>query len=269
MTYTLDDLLYLMARLRDKDGGCPWDIAQDFQSITSSTIEEAYELVDAIFANDRQHIREELGDVLFQVVFYAQMASENHWFDFAAVVDGITRKLVSRHPHVFPDGNLQARFDSALDVEGVKQQWEVLKQAERKEKDKTGVLDDIPLALPALSRAQKIQKRVSQVGFDWNDASSALVKIREELDELQEAIHQQQQANMEEELGDLLFSCVNVARHLKVDAEAALAGTNRKFAARFAYIESALAEQGKTPAQATLLEMDALWDKAKEGLVKK
>jgi nucleoside triphosphate diphosphatase len=269
MAYSLDDLLLLMSRLRDKDGGCPWDLAQDFQSITSSTLEEAYELVDAIFANDQQQIKEELGDVLFQVVFYAQLAREKHWFDFAGVVDVITAKLVSRHPHVFPDGDLQARFDSAIDVEGVKQQWEAIKQSERKTKHKPKVLDDIPLALPALSRAQKIQKRVSQVGFDWNNASAALLKIREELDELQQAIDQQESSAITEELGDVLFSCVNVARHLKVDAESALAASNRKFEARFGYIEDALAIQGKTPAESTLAEMDALWESAKIKLIKK
>ncbi len=269
MAYSLDDLLLLMSRLRDKDGGCPWDLAQDFQSITSSTLEEAYELVDAIFGNDQQQIKEELGDVLFQVVFYAQLAKENHWFDFAAVVDVITAKLISRHPHVFPNGDLTARFDSAIDVEGVKQQWETIKQSERKTKEKYKVLDDIPLALPALSRAQKIQKRVSQVGFDSNDASSALFKIREEIAELEEAIAGENADGIEEELGDLLFSCVNVARHLKIDAESALAASNRKFEARFAYIEAALAEQGKTPDEATLDEMDAMWEAAKIKLLKK
>lgn len=269
MNYSLDDLLLLMTRLRDKDGGCPWDLEQDFQSITASTLEEAYELVDAIFANDQQQIREELGDVLFQVVFYAQLAKERGWFDFPSVVDAIARKLISRHPHVFPGGDLQRRFDSSIDVEMVKHQWEVIKQAERKNKEKHKVLDDIPHALPALSRAQKIQKRVSQVGFDWSDASSALSKIREELDELQQAIDQQQPAEIAEELGDLLFSCVNVARHLKVDAESALAGSNRKFEARFGYIEDNLVKQGKTPETATLAEMDALWEASKIKLPKK
>ena len=264
MSYSLEDLLYLMSRLRDPNGGCPWDIEQTFQSITPSTIEEAYELVDAIHANDCQQIREELGDVLFQVVFYAQMGKENGWFDFHDVVDVIASKLVRRHPHVFPDGNFKARFDGDTDVEAVKQQWEILKQEERKKKDKAGVLDDIPLALPALSRAQKIQKRVSQVGFDWDNATAALQKIREELDELEQALAGTDLANIQEEMGDLLFSCVNVARHLKVDAESALADTNRKFSTRFAYIEQVLAAKGKTPEEATLMEMDTLWDKAKE-----
>ena len=269
MAYTLDDLLYLMARLRDPDGGCPWDLEQDFQSITASTIEEAYELVDAIFSCDQQQIREELGDVLFQVVFYAQLGKEKGWFDFAAVVDAITAKLLSRHPHVFPNGNIKARFASGIDVNAVKQQWEALKQAERRKKDKAGVLDDIPQALPALSRAQKIQKRVSQVGFDWDNASAALQKIREELDELEQAIAGQKPMEVEVELGDLLFSCVNVARHLKVDAESALSGCNRKFTERFAFIEHTLAELGRTPETSTLQEMDALWEASKEILVKK
>lgn len=269
MDYSLDDLLYLMARLRDPDGGCPWDLEQDFESITASTIEEAYELVDAIFSGDRQQIREELGDVLFQVVFYAQLGKEQGWFDFHAVVDAITAKLVSRHPHVFPNGDIKARFAAGIDVNAVKQQWETLKQAERKKKDKAGVLDDIPQALPALSRAQKIQKRVSQVGFDWDDAVAALQKIREELDELEQAIAGQKPVEIEEELGDLLFSCVNVARHLKVDAESALAGSNRKFSARFAEVERELAAIGKSPENSSLQEMDALWDLAKAKVAKK
>lgn len=263
MAYTLEDLLYLMTRLRDPVRGCPWDIEQDFKSIAPSTVEEAYELVEAIALDEPEQIREELGDVLFQVVFYAQLGSERGWFDFARIVDGLVTKLVRRHPHVFPEGTLQSIPGTAIDVERVKRQWEAIKEEERVKKQQHRVLDDIPLALPALSRAQKIQKRVAQVGFDWADAGPALAKLREEIDELELAIANGDSANMQEEMGDLLFSCVNVARHLKIDAESALAIGNRKFTERFNQVEGMLAARDKTPQTATLVEMDALWELTK------
>lgn len=264
MAYSLDDLLYLMSRLRDPDGGCPWDLAQDFKSITPSTIEEAYELVDAIAIDDNRQIKEELGDVLFQVIFYSQLGKERQWFEFHQIVDSLTDKLIRRHPHVFPNGELTARFNKDIAIDEVKQQWEAIKQAERNDKQQHRILDDIPLALPALSRAQKMQKRVAQIGFDWPDAISAIVKIREEINELELAIEKHDIANIKEEIGDLLFSCVNVARHLKVDPESALAASNRKFAQRFNHIEEILGQQGKTPETATLQEMDSLWQQAKD-----
>ncbi|NRB37510.1 MAG: nucleoside triphosphate pyrophosphohydrolase [Pseudomonadales bacterium] len=261
--YSLDDLLYLMARLRDPDGGCPWDLKQDFKSITASTIEEAYELVDAIEQADNHQIREELGDVLFQVVFYAQLGAEQALFDFSAIVDGLTQKLIRRHPHVFPNGELKARHAQALTQEDVKGQWELIKQQERQGKAQHGLLDDIPRALPALKRAQKMQKRASNVGFDWSDAQSALSKVKEEIAELEQAILNKDENNIQEELGDLIFSCVNVSRHLKVDAEQAVEGCNRKFESRFNFIEAELKKQDKSLQQASLQEMDHLWEQAK------
>lgn len=266
--YTLDDLLYLMARLRDPQYGCPWDVEQTMQSILPSTIEEAYELADAIQQGDASQIKEELGDVLFQVIFHSQLGKELNWFDFPAVVHVLADKLVRRHPHVFAHGDLYAPVDEKPDVATIKQQWEAIKAEERKGKKQHGLLDDVPQALPALKRAQKLQKRVSGVGFDWPDALSAISKIREELDELEQAIRQQDADNIHEEAGDVLFSCVNVARHLKVDAEQALSDANRKFERRFRSVEQQLAQQGKTPAQSSLMEMDQLWEQAKQQLKK-
>ncbi|HEY9035055.1 MAG TPA: nucleoside triphosphate pyrophosphohydrolase [Pseudomonadales bacterium] len=264
MNYTLDDLLQLMRRLRDPEHGCPWDIAQTMHSILPSTIEEVYELVDAIEQDDVRQIREELGDVLFQVVFYAQLAAEQGWFDFAGLVDGLTAKLLRRHPHVFADGNLSAAAGVPVNVDEVKRQWEAIKAEERRHKQQHGLLADIPLALPALKRAQKLQKRAAGVGFDWPDARSALQKIREELDELEQALAGTDKAAMQDELGDLLFSCVNVARHLGVDAELALAQGNKKFARRFRYVEQQVEARGHSLQQASLMEMDSLWQQAKQ-----
>ena len=261
--YTLDDLLYLMARLRDPDGGCPWDLKQDFKSITAATVEEAYELVDAIEQADSEQIREELGDVLFQVVFYAQLGAEQALFDFPAIIDGLTSKLIRRHPHVFPDGNLRERHAQALSEAEVKGQWEAIKQLERKGKEQHGLLDDIPRALPALKRAQKIQKRASTVGFDWDDAQLALAKVKEEIGELEQAIANRDDDNIVEEIGDLLFSCVNVSRLLNVDAENAVERCNRKFERRFSYIEQSLQSRGRSLQQASLMEMDGLWNEVR------
>jgi ATP diphosphatase len=266
MAYTLDDLLYLMSRLRDKEKGCPWDIEQDFSSIAPSTLEECYELVDAITVGEPQQIREELGDLLFQVVFYAQLGKEQQWFTFADVVDTIASKLVRRHPHVFPDGTLRSVPGTGIDVEKVKRQWEAIKEEERGKKQQHGVLDDIPKALPALCRAQKIQKRLSRVGFDWPDAATTFRKLKEELAELEEAIASGNAAGQAEEMGDLLFSCVNVARHLGIDTETALADANRKCSARFNRVEELLRENGRSPEESSLEEMDILWEQAKREL---
>jgi ATP diphosphatase len=262
--YQLSDLSYIMSRLRDPDGGCPWDLAQDFTTIASSTIEEAYELVDAIFANDKAQIKEELGDVLFQVVFYSQLGKEESAFSLEDVIDYLCQKLIRRHPHVFPNGDIHQRFDGAIDVEQVKQEWERIKAEERGEKAQTALLDDIPKALPALKRAQKMQKRASAVGFDWPDALSAISKVEEELAELKQAISEGNSRDIELEMGDLLFSCVNVARHLQLNAEKAVMLANRKFEQRFAFIEQTLIKQGKTLEQSSLVELDTLWEQAKQ-----
>ncbi len=262
--YTLDDLLYLMSRLRDPKDGCPWDRVQDFSSIVPHTIEESYELADAIEQGDIKHIREELGDVLFQVVFYAQLGKEQGSFDFTSVASDLVAKLVRRHPHVFPEGTLASRVgEQTKDTEAIKQTWEAIKSAEREGKQQQSVLDDVPSAFPALIRATKLQKRAAQTGFDWENIDGALAKLKEEVDELVEARAEQSQAQIEAELGDVLFSVVNLSRHLKVDAETSLRATNIKFENRFQYIERVLEEEGSSPEQSSLEEMDALWDEAK------
>jgi len=266
--YQLDDLLHLMARLRDPQHGCPWDLRQDYASIVPHTLEEAYEVADAIAKRDFPQLRDELGDLLFQVVYYSQLGREDGHFDFAQVVDGITRKLVRRHPHVFPDGDLHGPLDlPRLDEATIKRRWEEIKAEERAEKaavpEQLSLLDDVPAALPALSRAAKLQKRAANVGFDWADATPVVAKIQEELDEVREAMANGQAAQVAEEVGDLLFVMVNLARHLQVDAEDALRQANAKFERRFRYIEEALKAQGRTPQEASLEEMDAFWDAAK------
>ncbi|KTT03385.1 nucleoside triphosphate hydrolase [Pseudomonas oryzihabitans] len=266
--YQLDDLLHLMARLRDPQHGCPWDLQQDYASIVPHTLEEAYEVADAIAKRDFLQVRDELGDLLFQVVYYSQLGREDGHFDFPQVVDGITRKLVRRHPHVFPDGDLHGPLDlPRLDEATIKRRWEEIKAEERAEKatapEQLSLLDDVPAALPALSRAAKLQKRAANVGFDWADATPVVAKIQEELDEVREAMANGQAAQVVEEVGDLLFVMVNLARHLRVDAEDALRQANAKFERRFRYIEEALKAQGRTPKEASLEEMDALWDAAK------
>ncbi|KTT21476.1 nucleoside triphosphate pyrophosphohydrolase [Pseudomonas rhizoryzae] len=266
--YQLDDLLHLMARLRDPQHGCPWDLQQDYASIVPHTLEEAYEVADAIAKRDFPQVRDELGDLLFQVVYYSQLGREDGHFDFPQVVDGITRKLVRRHPHVFPDGDLHGPLDlPRLDEATIKRRWEEIKAEERAEKatapEQLSLLDDVPAALPALSRAAKLQKRAANVGFDWADATPVVAKIQEELDEVREAMANGQAAQVVEEVGDLLFVMVNLARHLRVDAEDALRQANAKFERRFRYIEEALKAQGRTPKEASLEEMDALWDAAK------
>ncbi|AXA67608.1 MULTISPECIES: nucleoside triphosphate pyrophosphohydrolase [Pseudomonas] len=266
--YQLDDLLHLMARLRDPQHGCPWDLRQDYASIVPHTLEEAYEVADAIARRDFPQVRDELGDLLFQVVYYSQLGREDGHFDFAQVVDGITRKLVRRHPHVFPDGDLHGPLDlPRLDEATIKRRWEEIKAEERAEKaaapEQLSLLDDVPAALPALSRAAKLQKRAANVGFDWADATPVVAKIQEELDEVREAVANGQAAQVAEEVGDLLFVMVNLARHLQVDAEDALRQANAKFERRFRFIEEGLNAQGRTPQEASLEEMDALWDAAK------
>jgi ATP diphosphatase len=251
-----------MAALRTPETGCPWDLAQDFSTIAPYTLEEAYEVADAIARGDLADLREELGDLLLQVVFHARMAEEQRVFDFGDVVQAITEKMIRRHPHVFGD----KRFDNPQAVEGL---WEQIKAEERSEKTarkksagEEGALAGVPVALPALTRALKLQAKASKVGFDWNDPRMVLRKIREETDEIEAALDTAP-ADAAAEVGDLLFAAVNLARHLRADPEAVLRATNQKFARRFASIERALAARGKSPAAATLAEMDALWDEAK------
>lgn len=263
-TYTLQDLLYLMQRLRDPDDGCPWDREQDYRSIAPYTIEETYELVDAIESDDLAQIREELGDVLFQVVFYSQLATETGAFTFADIVDGLVSKLVRRHPHVFPDGSLESRAGEQRTATGqVKRSWEQIKAGERREKRRPGVLDDIPAALPALTRAAKLQKRASRVGFDWDKPEGVLQHLQSELQELLEARQQGDQPHIEEEFGDLLFCMINLARHWQIDPEKSLRQANRKFERRFRFVEDSLQQRGSSVAEANLEVMDSLWEDAK------
>jgi nucleoside triphosphate diphosphatase len=263
--YTLEDLLYLMARLRDPVDGCPWDRQQDFSSIAPYTIEESYELADAIANGNPSHIREELGDVLFQVIFHAQLGSEQGQFNFDTIVSGLVNKLVKRHPHVFPDAVLTARTgQSNSDGAAVKEQWEAIKAKERNSRKQHSAMDDVPVNLPALSRAAKLQKRAARDGFDWQDSSGVVKKLQEELAELQQACDSEQQSDIAEELGDVLFSCVNLARHLAVDPESALASANRKFERRYRFIEQRLLEKGLSADSQDLDQLDLLWEQAKE-----
>lgn len=262
--YSIDDLLALMARLRDPENGCPWDLQQTFQTIVPSTLEECYELADAIEHEDYAHVREELGDVLFQVIFYSQMGSERDLFRFDDVVHGLVDKLLRRHPHVFADGTIEGAAKAAdIDEAEVKRRWEAIKAEERAQKTRHGVLDDVPLAMPAIVRAQKLQKRAANVGFDWPSVQPVFDKLREEIAEIEQALEHGTPDDVEDEVGDLLFVVVNLARHLQVDAETALRRSNQKFERRFRFIEQQLASAGKTPAQSSLLEMDSLWDLAK------
>lgn len=267
MTYTLEDLLQLMARLRDPQHGCPWDLKQDYASIVPHTLEEAYEVADTIERGDFEHLQGELGDLLFQVIYYSQLAREEGRFEFAGVVDAITRKLIRRHPHVFPTGDLHAPLDTpSLSEAEVKQRWEEIKAEERAQKsvpEQLSLLDDVPATLPALSRAAKLQKRAAQVGFDWPDALPVLDKVREELDEVLQAMADGDPRAIEDEVGDLLFATVNLARQLKLDPENALRGANRKFERRFRFIEQALRDNGHPIEDCTLDELDALWGEAK------
>ncbi len=251
----IDRLLAVMARLRDPEGGCPWDLEQTFATIAPYTIEEAYEVADAIERRDLGDLKEELGDLLLQVVFHARLAEEQGAFGFDDVAAAISDKMVRRHPHVF--AGLEGGHGHAT------RGWEALKAAERQAKARTGVLDDVPVALPALMRAVKLTKRAARVGFDWPDYAQVLDKLREELGELEAEIAAGDLGKARGELGDLLFVMANLARKLDVDPEAALRDTNAKFVRRFRFIEAALAARGRTPGQSDLAEMDALWDAAK------
>jgi ATP diphosphatase len=260
-TNAIGKLLDVMSRLRDPEHGCPWDLQQNFKSIVPFTVEETYELADAIEAENFEQIREELGDVLFQVVFYAQLASEQNRFDFDEVVAGITDKLVRRHPHVFSNNS-----ETATSEAEVKENWERFKQSEREQKKQSAILDDVPRALPALSRAQKLQKRAARVGFDWLDADGVWAKIDEELSELRAAIVSQNDSHIEAELGDVLIAVVNLARHLGVDAESATRRANSRFENRFRVMEQAALEEGTSLKDETLEQLEKRWQQAKAHL---
>jgi ATP diphosphatase len=256
-------LIEIMAALRTPGTGCPWDLEQSFKTVAPYTIEEAYEVADAIARGDLAELKDELGDLLLQVVYHAQMAQEDGAFDFGDVVEGITAKMIRRHPHVFADAEGRT-------AQAIKGMWERIKAQEKEAKAESGAaaaegaLAGVPVALPALTRALKLQEKASRVGFDWNDPRAVLAKIREEADEIEAELEAADRQPAAEEVGDLLFAVVNLARHIGADPEDVLRATSRKFERRFAAIERALAAQGKTPKQSTLTEMDALWDQAKE-----
>ena len=249
-------LLDLMARLRDPESGCPWDRQQTCATLVPHTIEEAYEVADAIAREDWAELRDELGDLLFQVVFYAQIAREEGRFEFSDVARGIADKMTRRHPHVFGD----ERYANATEQTAA---WEQIKAAE-KTAPPTGALDGVPLALPALTRAVKLQKKAAKIGFDWGALEPVLAKIAEEIGEIRHEIASNAAPErLADELGDVLFAVANLARHLHLDPEAALRGTNAKFERRFRQVESWLMEMGRTPVESTLAEMDGLWERAK------
>ena len=265
--YDLDDLVYLMRRLRDPDTGCPWDLKQNYASIVPSTLEEAYEVADAIERGDLDALKEELGDYLFQAIFYSQLASEEDQFDIYTVIDGLVSKLIRRHPHVFPDGTLESKVEADTTVEDdqVNRQWEEIKQEERAEKGLGGIFDDIPITFPALPYAQKTQKRAAKLRFDWSSIAPIYEKLNEEIIELKQAQETGNKQRIEDELGDLLFTCVNLSRHYKIDAESALRRATNKFQSRFLNVQKLAKERYAKDAFEDLSEeqLDMLWREAK------
>ena len=271
----IDRLVAIMTMLRDKQHGCPWDLEQTIKSLLPYTLEEVYEVADAIENNDLVELEDELGDLLFQVIFYAQIANEQGAFDFQDIANAITDKLVRRHPHVFPNGDVK-QFGIAQDISAqqVVVNWEAIKEIEREEKRKKGgkqaaqevesILDDVPRALPAMERARKLQKRAAQVGLDWAEIAPVLEKLKEEVAEFEEALACGDLERMSDELGDVLFATINLARHSKIEPEVALRSTNRRFETRFKRIEAALSKQDKGFKDVNLEELDALWDQAKK-----
>jgi MazG family protein len=255
---SIEDLLAVMARLRNPEGGCPWDLEQNFKTIAPYTVEEAYEVADAIERGSMDELKDELGDLLFQVVFHAQMAGEQGAFDFNDVVTNVTDKMIYRHPHVFGE----AKAASAGDVEG--RIWEEQKDKEKKRQGLESILDDVPLALPAIKRAQKLQKRAARVGFEWAKPADVLDKMEEEIGEMRQALKDGKQEEIVDELGDLFFVLTNFGRMLGADCEEALQHGNRKFTRRFQGVEKALKAQGKKPEESTLEEMEALWQAEKK-----
>lgn len=256
MQHSIEDLLAIMSTLRDPDKGCPWDQKQSFASIAPYTIEEAYEVRDAIERGDMTELRDELGDLLFQVVFYAQLGKEDKAFDFADIVDGICRKMLRRHPHVFAGADYSSE-------EALHAAWESEKEKERADNKASGALDGVALALPALTRAVKLQKRAARVGFDWPDTQGVLAKCQEEFAEFEVEVAQGNTQAIQEEFGDLVFSLVNLSRHLHIDAEQSLRQANEKFERRFRQMEALLTDAGRDLGQASPEEMDTAWEQVK------
>jgi len=270
----IDRLIVIMTMLRDKQHGCPWDLEQSIKSLLPYTLEEVYEVADAIENNDLVELEDELGDLLFQVIFYAQIAKEQGAFDFQDIAAAISSKLLRRHPHVFPDGDMKKfGIPQNISADQVVVNWEAIKEVEREEKRKKGgkkasqqlesLLDDVPRALPAMERARKLQKRAAQVGFDWAGIGPVLEKLKEEVQEFEEALAGGDAERMSDELGDVLFAAVNLARHSKIQPEVALRSANRRFEVRFKWIEVALTAKGRSLKEASLEELDMLWDEAK------
>jgi ATP diphosphatase len=262
--YTIADLCYLMRRLRDPETGCPWDAKQDYKSILTHTLEEVYEVIDAVENADYPQLRDELGDLLFQVVFLTQLAEEQERFDFEQVVTALTTKLLRRHPHVFPEGSLASRRSAETEFNDgdIAATWEALKKKERANRGTDGLLADIPKAMPAMQRALKLQKRAATVGFDWQSPVDVLPVVSGELAELQEAMVSEDQSAIEEEFGDLLFSCMNLSRHLVIDPERALRGANKKFSNRVEGMQQRVVKGDLTNLDGPALQ--ALWQAVKE-----
>jgi len=266
---SIQELLTVMSLLRDPEKGCPWDIKQSFRSIAPHTLEEVYEVIDCIEREDYGHLSDELGDLLFQVVFYAQMAKEAGLFTFDDICQAISRKLLSRHPHVFPDASIES-FGKANDLtpEQVERNWENIKKQERhaKQEEEPGLLDDVPRALPALQRARKLQGRAATGGFDWDDVTGVIAKVKEEMQELEAAMASKDTRHIEEEFGDLMFSMVNLGRHLRINPESSLRAANSKFSTRFKVMEKHLREAGLDMQKLTLDELETYWQQAKREL---
>ena len=269
--YSVDDLLYVMARLRNPLTGCPWDLKQDFATILPHTLEEAYEVADAIERQDWPHLEEELGDLLFQVIFYGQMADERGWFNLHSIVNRLVGKLIRRHPHVFPAGTIDSERQPGDEPDDawISQRWEEIKQQEKASAPARPerLLDDVPVSMPALTRALKLQKKASSVGFDWPDTQGVVAKIREELDEVLTELNSGNQDLLEKEIGDLLFAVTNLARHCRINPEQALRGTNQRFYDRFAFVEQQMKSAGGWDS-VSLADMDNAWDEAKRRLAR-
>lgn len=259
MTNQIQHFVQLIAKLRDPNGGCPWDLKQTYQSMIPCLTEETYEVIEAIQQGNMQDLKEELGDLLLQVIFFSQLATEDKHFTFDDVVNAISEKIIRRHPHVFGE-------KSAENEQEALQNWNDVKAQENKEKGHTSILDNIPHAFPALIRAEKLQKRCAKVGFDWSETRQVIEKVKEELDEVQQELerNEQQQDKIQEEIGDLLFAVVNLSRHLGCQPEESLRQANHKFEQRFRAVEEKLQQANKGFEQSSLIEMDLLWDEVKQ-----